>query len=160
MKIVRPPAKIDVAGRAFAIFLGGSTWTNWRKGVWRHLRYRYKGIDGVVIDPVRDDWRSTWPDSGDSDYVDQVRWEHGGIDVADIVVVNFGHVFAMLSMVELGIALRKEFGEVLIGCEPGHPTRGYFETLARLYSNVWLACDGHIAPVLDNIIDMFLEDIG
>lgn len=87
----------------------------------------------VIYNPKRRDWDSTWKeDFSDSRWAEQVEWELGMQDKADIVVAFFHKATqAPISLLELGLCVRS--GKAIVCAQDGYSKRGNVEAVCRRY---------------------------
>jgi hypothetical protein len=84
----------------------------------------------TILNPLRRDWDSSWSCTpSDPRFLLQTRWELAGLSDADVIVVNFGATQAIVSLLEMGLALG-EGKKVIVCCEQGY----------RYWGNVKITC--------------------
>ncbi|PTB38568.1 hypothetical protein M441DRAFT_28922 [Trichoderma asperellum CBS 433.97] len=95
----------------------------------------------VIYNPKRSDWDSTWKeDFSDSRWAEQVEWELGMQDKADIVVVFFHKATpAPISLLELGLCVRS--GKAIVCAQDGYSKRGNVEAVCRRYGAKFMASE-------------------
>jgi len=93
------------------------------------------GTPGCVLNPRRDHWDAAWdsdPDGNDPAFVEQVAWELGGLEQADLIACWLpAGSQAPTSLLELGLHARH--GRVRVGCAPGFHRRGNVLAVCRRY---------------------------
>ncbi|KAL9476229.1 hypothetical protein ACSS6W_006070 [Trichoderma asperelloides] len=95
----------------------------------------------VIYNPKRHDWDSTWKeDFSDSRWAEQVEWELGMQDKADVVVVFFHKATpAPISLLELGLCVRS--GKAIVCAQDGYSKRGNVEAVCRRYGAKFMASE-------------------
>jgi len=133
MRVIKPPAPLDLPPGARAIFLAGSiemgAAEDWQSALTDSLR----AFDVVVLTPRRDAWDSSWPQRiGDPRFREQVEWELDGLDRADVIAMWFAPATrAPITLLELGLHARS--GKLVVGCPDGYWRKGNVEVVcARL----------------------------
>lgn len=133
MRVLKPPAPLDVKADELAIFLAGSIEMgkaeDWQAKIAGALAKR----DGVILNPRRDAWDSTWTQSiTDRRFREQVTWELDALDVADVVAMWFApDTKAPITLLELGLHVRS--GRVVVGCPDGYWRKGNIEVVCERF---------------------------
>lgn len=141
---VKPPA----AWRKdkFTVFLAGAidggTAAPWQRYVAEHLA----AYDIVILNPLRDDWDSSWDQSIENpQFREQVAWEQRGLREADFrVFVFLDDSKAPITLLELGENLDQP-GAVC--CEPNYYRKG----------NVDITCALNNMPVFESLNGMIVH---
>jgi hypothetical protein len=129
LRVLKPPAPLDVRADERAIFLAGSIEmgkaTDWQAKIATALAAR----DGVILNPRREAWDSTWAQSiTDARFREQVVWELDGLDRADVIAVWFApDTKAPITLLELGLHVRS--GRLVVGCPDGYWRKGNIEVV-------------------------------
>jgi hypothetical protein len=132
------------AGLAFSVFLAGSIEMgkaeNWQERFVRET----KDIEGIVYNPRRDDWDSTWVQSIDNpQFREQVEWELEKLETANVIVFYFDpNTMSPVTMLELGLHVRSS--NIYICCPPGFWRKG----------NVDIVCAQWHIPMFENFDDL------
>ena len=133
MKILKPPAPLDVPADAVATFLAGSieqgTADDWQTTLTAALA----DLDVVVLNPRRDEWDASWRQSIDEPrFRGQVEWELDGLERADVIAMWFAPATrAPITLLELGLHARG--GKVVVGCPDGFWRRGNVEIVCARF---------------------------
>lgn len=134
MKIYKPPfniRKLDLYAKS--IFLAGSIEmgkaSNWQKEIEDAL----SDYDGIILNPRRDDWDSSWGQSIDNkEFRQQVEWELYGLENVTMIVYYFEpNTKSPISLLELGLHLRS--GKAIVCCPEGYEKKGNVDTTCRFY---------------------------
>ena len=148
MKVIKPPNAFQVEG--VSIFLAGSIEMgkaeNWQQKVERLL------ADEIVtiFNPRRDDWDNSWIQSIDNpNFKEQVVWELGALDLADIIAMYFDpSTISPISLLELG--LFADSGKLIVCCPEGFWRKG----------NVDIVCERYNIEQVPNLGDLVASIIG
>lgn len=148
MKVIKPPNALQVEG--VSIFLAGSIEMgkaeNWQQKVERLL------ADEIVtiFNPRRDDWDNSWIQSIDNpNFKEQVVWELGALDLADIIAMYFDpSTISPISLLELG--LFADSGKLIVCCPEGFWRKG----------NVDIVCERYNIEQVPNLGDLVASIIG
>lgn len=103
-------------------------------------------IPGTILNPRRDDWDASWPNSPTQGPLkDQVRWELAARESSDFVLFYFDpSTKSPISLLELGLSANE--GEiandsVVVCCPPGF----------WRYANVALTCEYYEIPMVADL---------
>ena len=148
MKVIKPPNALQVEG--VSIFLAGSIEMgkaeNWQQKVERLL------ADEIVtiFNPRKDDWDNSWIQSIDNpNFKEQVVWELGALDLADIIAMYFDpSTISPISLLELG--LFADSGKLIVCCPEGFWRKG----------NVDIVCERYNIEQVPNLGDLVASIIG
>ena len=133
MRVLKPPTPLDVRADERAIFLAGSIEmgkaVDWQADLTKALATR----DGVILNPRRDEWDSTWTQSiTDARFRQQVTWELDGLDLADVIAMWFApDTKAPITLLELGLHARSR--RVVVGCPDGYWRKGNIEVVCERF---------------------------
>ncbi|MBK9260514.1 MAG: nucleoside 2-deoxyribosyltransferase domain-containing protein [Polyangiaceae bacterium] len=132
MKELRPPDRLDVDADKPRIFLAGSIEmgkaVDWQSVVTDTLR----DMDIVVLNPRREAWDSTWPQSADfPPFREQVEWELDALEKADLILFYFApETKSPITLLELGLNVRRN---VIVCCPEGYWRKGNVDVVCRRY---------------------------
>ena len=89
----------------------------------------------TILDPWRDDWDSTWVErESDQRFASQTRWELENQERVDLVAVYFHPKSeAPVSFLELGLAVARGEGKVVVCCSEDFYRRGNVEIVCGRY---------------------------
>lgn len=139
-RIVQAPNLLATEVR---IFLAGSiemgSAENWQDKLIKKL----DGIDDLLIlNPRRDDWDSSWVQSiDDPQFYDQVTWELGSLDCADLIALYFDPTTkSPITLLELGLFAAS--GKIIVCCPPGFWRKG----------NVDIVCEKWEIPLYEDYL--------
>lgn len=149
MKIFTPPSKVVIESAEKSVFLGGSIemgqvedWQTWlinelKKADWR----------GVILNPRRADWDSSWKQSIDNQlFKEQVDWELDNLERADLKIFYFHpQTKAPITLMELGLHARE--GRAVVCCPEGFWRKG----------NVDIVCQRFGVKQVENLNELFIE---
>ena len=141
MKIFKPPVWPPIKLDDNIIFLAGSiemgSAENWQIKVEEAL----KDHEGVILNPRRDDWDSSWEQSIDnSQFREQVEWELYGLDISTMVFMYFDpNTKSPISLLELGLYARNT--KMIVVCPKGFWRKG----------NVDIVCAREDIPVFEDL---------
>jgi hypothetical protein len=133
VRVLKPPAKLDVKADELAIFLAGSIEMgkaeDWQSALTTALASR----DGVVLNPRRDAWDSTWTQSiTDPRFREQVTWELDALDLAEVIAMWFApDTKAPITLLELGLHVRS--ARIVVGCPDGYWRKGNIEVVCQRF---------------------------
>jgi nucleoside 2-deoxyribosyltransferase-like protein len=134
MKIIKPPAPLQISPNARVVFLAGSiemgSAVDWQSALTEALGDR----DIVVLNPRRDDWDASWRQSIDEPrFRAQVEWELDGLDRAHVIAMWFApDTRAPITLLELGLHARA--GKLLVGCPDGYWRKGNVEVVCARFA--------------------------
>jgi hypothetical protein len=142
--VIKAPEKHEIDDR-LVLFLGGSIDMGaaelWQDRLLRDLE-DYEDL--VIMNPRRDDWDSSWvqdPSPG-TQFYEQVDWEMGWQDNADLIVYYFAaDSKAPITLLELGLY---RGGHVLVCCPPSF----------YRYGNVKMVCDRYGIDMVESYQSM------
>lgn len=132
-RTLRPPASIDIRPSEKSLFLAGSIDLGnappWQIAVEEALA----DIDGVILNPRRDNWDAGWEQSLDNrQFVEQVEWELQGQEVADVIAMYFEpETKAPVTLLELGLFARS--GKLIVCCPAGFWRKGNVDVVCKKY---------------------------
>ncbi len=133
MRIIKPPNPILI-NEPYSVFLAGSiemgAAEEWQKVVEKKL----VGIRGVILNPRRDDWDSSWTQDLDSpNFVEQVEWELTGLEKCSTIMMHFDpNTKSAITLLELGLYARY-FGKLRVHCPEGYWRKGNVDIVCREY---------------------------
>ena len=131
MRTIKAPQRLDITPPS--IFLAGSIEMgkaeNWQEVLTRCL----SGSEGTILNPRRDDWDSSWVQSiGNQQFREQVEWELGALERADIVTLYFDPATkSPISLLELGLFCRT--GKMVVCCPDGFWRKGNVDIVCYRY---------------------------
>ena len=153
MKMIQSPADFsdDVAEAEVSIFLGGSiemgAAEQWQERVGKAL----EAYDGVLLNPRRDDWDSTWvqdPTPGTKFY-EQVKWELEAQESAMLLVYYFdADTKSPITLLELGLHADQGWNTTIVCCP-----KNFWR-----YGNVAIVCAEYGIPLV-HTFDELIEEI-
>lgn len=116
-----------------SMFLAGSIEMGTAKDWQKEIVEFFKDDDGIILNPRRDNWDSSWEQKIDNpQFREQVEWELYGIENAAIVAMYFDpETKSPVTMLELGLALKN--GNVLVCCPDGFFRKGNIEITCAYY---------------------------
>lgn len=103
-----PPQDISNYGCEFDIFklfLGGSIENGAAKPWQRQIMPKLKKTEGVIFNPRRPDWNSSWkPVASNKKFREQVEWELTGLEICDAALMYFDPATkSPISLLETGL---------------------------------------------------------
>src|SRR5436853_7317716 len=105
---IRPPAPIAIQPAEKTLFLAGSIDLG-RAPQWQEkVEHALRDLDLVILNPRRENWDASWTQSADNpQFVEQVEWELGGQEIADVIAMYFApETQAPVTMLEPGLFAR------------------------------------------------------
>lgn len=144
MKVIKVPDTLALIPFEKAIFLAGSIEMgkaeNWRQRVEREL----SKVDGVIFNPRRDDWDSSWVQSIDNpQFREQVEWELTALENADIIAMYFDPTTkSPISLLEFGLFAKTS--KLIVCCPEGFWRKG----------NVDIVCKKYIVEQVDSLQEL------
>jgi uncharacterized Ntn-hydrolase superfamily protein len=153
MRVLKPPAPLDVPAGTPAVFLAGSiemgTADDWQD----RLAAALADQPVLILNPRRDAWDASWRQSIDEPrFRGQVEWELDGLDRADLIAMWFApETRAPITLLELGLHARG--GKLVVGCPDGYWRKGNIEVVcARHQVSLVGDWDGFVAGVRGRLL--------
>jgi hypothetical protein len=131
MKVVKAPAPYKQSERS--LFMAGSIEMGVAEDWQTKLGKELEDIEGLALNPRRDDWDSSWEQSiDDPQFREQVEWEMDAMDAADVIAMYFDKdTKSPITLLELG--LHANDGKLIIFCPKGFWRRGNVEVVASRF---------------------------
>ena len=134
MKIVKAPGDYHGSSHPWVSLAGPiemGVAENWQKKCERLLA----DSSGTILNPVREDWDSTWEESIDNPkFLEQVEWELNAFDDSDVMLVCFNKTsHSPITLLELGLRARGKDPRVVVCCPDGFWHKGNVDIVCRLY---------------------------
>lgn len=132
MREIRPPSPLRFEEGEPTVFLAGSiemgAAVDWQAQVTAALR----DLDVVVLNPRREAWDATWPQSIDfAPFREQVEWELEAQERADLIAFYFApSTKAPITLLELGLAVRRR---AVVCCPEGYFRKGNVDIVCSRY---------------------------
>jgi hypothetical protein len=138
MKVVKAPAAYEP--EATSIFFAGSIEMGAAEDWQTKLAKELEDIDGLALNPRRDDWDSTWKQSLDEPkFVEQVEWELDAMDAASVIAMYFDKdTKSPITLLELGMHANDD--KLIVFCPEGFWKRG----------NVQVVCERQGIPMAES----------
>jgi len=117
------------------VFLSGTihynSSTDWRG----YLSSALSHLPITILNPHRSDWDSSWKeDINFLPFKEQVNWELGGMEAADVLAVYFGtNTEAPITLMELGLAAREKGKKCVVACVEGYKRKGNVQVVCDRY---------------------------
>lgn len=154
MKVVKAPGNVSFSELCVStsIFLAGSidmgAATNWQQEFEKQFQI-YDSL--ILLNPRRDDWNSSWiQDIANEKFREQVEWELGFINDADLVIFYFDpNGPAPITLMELGLRAAQK-APCIVCCPPGYWRRG----------NVQVLCKNYKIPLVDSLENLIKSTKG
>jgi len=133
MRVLKPPTTYELGPDERSVFLAGSIdmgeAADWQAELTRALA----DTPHAVLNPRRDDWDASWRQSiHDAKFKEQVEWELGSLERADVIAMWFAPTSAApITLLELGLHAR--FGHVIVGCPDGYWRKGNVEVVCARF---------------------------
>lgn len=108
---------------------------------------RLKEFHGLILNPRRDDWDSTWVQSiKDHNFRRQVEWELDGLDNADLIIMNFlPDSQSPITLLELGVCAAKYPNKLHVICPDEFWRSGNVQILCNRYRvKLWKDYDDYL----------------
>lgn len=133
---IQAPKNLDRSiPQQFTVFLAGSIEKDaaerWQAKVVEVL----KDSEGIILNPRRDDWDNSWAESIDCpQFVEQVKWEYGGLGYAHLVVFYFDpNTKSPISLLEFGFCMHQQYyADIIVCCPDGFWKKGNIDVLCSL----------------------------
>ncbi len=131
MKVIKAPNKIVTHKRS--LFLAGSiemgTAENWQASIEK----LFAKEDGVIYNPRRDDWDSSWVQSIENkQFRTQVEWELNGMEAATTIAMYFdAKTKSPITLLELGLHVNDK--KLIVYCPNGFWRKGNVEVVCNYY---------------------------
>jgi len=145
MKVVKAPNKYYADSKTITIFLAGSIEMgkaeNWQKNLTEMLKKQR----GLILNPRRDDWDSSWIQSiNNPKFRQQVEWELTAQNDADIIAMYFcPETKSPITLLELGLFAKSK--KLIVCCPEGYWRKG----------NVDIVCDDYQIDQARNLKDLY-----
>ncbi len=155
--IIRPPKPLPKEG--VIIFLAGSidmgSAVDWQKGIEKYC----EKLGYIVANPRRPKWDTTTnPIASNPLFNEQVNWELGAIDRANIVFFYFAaNSKAPITLLELGYVIGSG-KKAIICCDPKYERIGNVEIMCKLYYYEEISFHTDLNEALQNLAQLQLED--
>ena len=133
MKIIKAPNTIVLTPFEETIFLAGSIEMgkaeNWQQRIEREL----SKVDGVILNPRRDDWDSSWIQSIDNpQFREQVEWELCALEGSTLIAMYFDPTTkSPISLLELGLYAKSK--KMIVCCPEGFWRKGNVDIVCHQY---------------------------
>ena len=120
-------------GTSKTIFLAGSIEmgkaVDWQTQVVTALA----DTDLTLLNPRRADWDSSWvQEISNPQFNEQVSWELGALEVADLIVMYFAPgTYSPITLLEMGIHARS--GKLIVCCPDGFWRKGNVDIVCHRY---------------------------
>ena len=133
MKIIKAPSTIFLIPFEKAVFLAGSIEMGKAENWQQKIEGKLSKCDGVIFNPRRDDWDSSWVQSIDNpQFREQVEWELSALEQSDIVVMYFDPATkSPISLLEFGLLAKT--GKLIVCCPEGFWRKGNVDIVCRKY---------------------------
>ena len=132
MRQIRPPEALQIEPGARTVFLAGSiemgAAVDWQAEVVNALC----DLDVVVLNPRRERWDSSWPQSIDfGPFREQVEWELQAQEMASLILFYFApETRSPVTLLELGLAVKRK---AIVCCPEGYFRKGNVDVVCRRY---------------------------
>lgn len=132
--IIKPPEPVHFPFNP-SVFLGGSIEMGKAEDWQTTAAEKIVKRGYVVFNPRRDDWDSSWEQSIENPkFVEQVEWELGAMEIADIILFYFQpETLSPISLLELGLAPARPFCDIGVVCPEGFWRKGNIDIVCRWY---------------------------
>jgi len=133
MRIIYSPEKVIPEGKEKIVFLAGSI----ENGVaedWQAMLAEQLDVPNLILlNPRRKIWDATWKQSIENQlFAEQVNWELEGLEMADLVVMNFSPLtLSPISLLEFGLYARS--GKMIVCCPEGFWRKGNIDVTCQRY---------------------------
>lgn len=135
MKVItlNPPTALIISEGQKSVFLAGSIEMgkaeNWQKALIESLH----DWEGVLLNPRRPDWDSSWEQSIDNPhFAAQVNWELDGLEKADLIVMYFApQTQSPITLLELGLFAHTK--KILVCCPDGFWRKGNVDVICQRF---------------------------
>lgn len=134
-----------------SIFLAGTidmgNSKDWQTETIDLIHYRYGPYHFNILNPRRKDWDSSWvQEYQNPTFYQQVNWELGALNAADVIIVYFAAGSqSPITLMELGLYANS--GKCVVVCEDGFWRKG----------NVEIVCDNYDIQMYESIKDAVNE---
>lgn len=154
MQIVKPP-EIVYSAYQLTVFAAGSI-ENGKAENWQpKLEAALEDVPGLLFNPRRDDWDSTWEQSiTNPKFSGQVNWELDHIELSRYVFFYFSPgTSSPITLMELGIVSKCKDKVVVVVCPKGYWRKGNVDVLcSRANIPVFLDIDEGILEFKSKIV--------
>ena len=144
MKIYKPPTNITDLNFKQSMFLAGSIENGKAKDWQKKVEKEFKNDEGIILNPRRDDWDSSWTQSIDNkEFRNQVKWELFGLDNVTMILMYFeAGTKSPISLLELGLHARSN--KMMVACPDGYMKKG----------NVDVVCQYYRVPIVESLDEL------
>lgn len=131
MKVVKAPNAYEP--EATSLFLAGSiemgTAEDWQTRLTKEL----EGVEGLILNPRRDDWDSSWTQSIENEqFREQVEWELDAMEAASVIAMYFDEeTKSPITLLELGLHANED--KLIVMCPEGFWRRGNVEVVCARF---------------------------
>jgi hypothetical protein len=147
MKVIKPPAPLEIPTNVPSIFLAGSIEMGVAVDWQREVEHQLSSFNVTLLNPRRDQFDAKAEQKISNPYFyGQVTWELEALERADLIIMYFApDTKAPVTLLELG--LHAKSGKVIVCCPVPYWRKG----------NVDIVCERYKVPVvntLEDLIDM------
>ncbi|ARW16875.1 nucleoside 2-deoxyribosyltransferase domain-containing protein [Komagataeibacter europaeus] len=138
-RVITSPESLPSQHRSPRVFLGGSidmgSAPDWQKDMIESLRDE----DVVILNPRRPDWNPAWkPDASNPNFRQQVEWELGALESADVIVLYFSPGSqSPISLLEMGLYAKSD--KLIVLCPQEYWRKGNVDITASRYGVMQVA---------------------
>ncbi len=133
MRLIKSPQPLDFDRSRRSVFLAGSIEQGSAEDWQTRIAEALQDLDITVINPRRDDWDATWPQTIDfTPFREQVEWELEAQEHADLIAFYFSPATrSPVSLLELGLAAGRR--PAVVCCPEGFWRKGNIDILCARY---------------------------
>jgi len=135
MKVIQAPKKLHYSDESgFKLFLAGSIEMGAAEQWQAKVISEFKDTHGVILNPRRDDWDSSWEQSMDNQqFSEQVVWELKGLSLADGILMYFDpKTKSPITLLELGLHAKNK--NMIVCCPEGFWRKGNVDIVCMHYN--------------------------
>ena len=133
MRHIKSPDPLVLDRSRRSVFLAGSIEQGSAEDWQTRVAEALQDLDITVINPRRDDWDATWPQTIDfTPFREQVEWELEAQEQADLIAFYFSPATrSPVSLLELGLAAGRR--PAIVCCPEGFWRKGNIDILCARY---------------------------
>jgi hypothetical protein len=131
--IINPPTPVLIPKDKKSVFLAGSIEMGKAEDWQESLITSLNDWEGVILNPRRPEWDSTWEQSMDNPhFVEQVNWELDGLEKADLIITYFApNTQSPITLLELGLFANSK--KIKVCCPKGFWRKGNIDIVCARF---------------------------
>ena len=157
---IKAPAAYTIPSDGITIFLAGSIEMGDAENWQERLKKDLSNFDVIILNPLRDDWDSTWKQSiHNKKFREQVEWELKALERSDFICMYFDpDTKSPITLLELGLFIKEKREKMIVCCPPGYWRKGNVEVVCNWYGATLTSFYNNFVELIKiYIIEMIIE---